>query len=89
MFNCKFLERIPGDVISDMLVDVSKDETLFTFVGLSFVLYFKDISRRGFVKVISRDTISDMFSGTLTKASSGNSGLHYDVPGKSEKLLFV
>ena len=67
MFNCKFLERIPGDVISDMLVDVSKDETLFTFVGLSFVLYFKDISRRGFVKVISRDTISDMSSDTLTK----------------------
>ena len=67
MFNRKFLERISGDVISDIFVDVSKDKNLIYFVELSFMFYFKDISRRGFVKVISRGTISDMSSGTLTK----------------------
>ena len=54
MFNCKFLERISGDVISDILVDVSKDKTLFTLLNCP-------------LKVISRDTISDMSSDTLTK----------------------
>ena len=54
MFNCKFLERISGDVISDILVDVSKDKTLFTLLNCP-------------LKVISRDTISDMSSDILTK----------------------
>ena len=54
MFNCKFLERISGDVISDIFVDVSKDKTLFTLLNCP-------------LKVISRDTISDMSSDTLTK----------------------
>ena len=31
------------------------------------MFYLKDISRRGFVKVIPKDTISDMSSDTLTK----------------------
>ena len=54
MLNCKFLERIFGDVISDIFVDVSKDKTLFTLLNCP-------------LKVISRDTISDMSSDTLTK----------------------
>ena len=54
MFNCKFLERISGDVISEILVDVSKDKTLFTLLNCP-------------LKVISRDTISDMSSDILTK----------------------
>ena len=54
MFNCKFLERISGDVISDIFVDVSKDKTLFTLLNCP-------------LKVISRDTISDMSSDILTK----------------------
>ena len=54
MFNCKFLERISRDVISDTLEDVSKDKTLFTLLNCP-------------LKVISRDTILDMSSGTSTK----------------------
>ena len=54
MLNCKFLERIFGDVISDIFVDVSKDKTLFTLLNCP-------------LKVNSRDTISDMTSDTLTK----------------------
>ena len=33
MFNCKLLEKVSGDVISDMFVDVSKDKTLFTLLN--------------------------------------------------------
>ena len=54
MFNCKFLERIFGDVISDIFVDVSKDKTLFTLLNRP-------------LKVISRDTISDTFLDMSTK----------------------
>ena len=59
--------KIFRDVISDIFIDVSKDKNLIYFVELSFMSYFKDITRRGFVKAISRDTISDMSSDTLTK----------------------
>ena len=76
MFNCKLLERISRDVISDTLVDVSKDKTLLTLLNCPS-------------KVISRDTILDMSSDTLTKRVMAISKLQCDVPGKSEKLLFV
>ena len=51
----KFLEKISGDVVSGVFVDVSKDKNLIYLVELSFK------------KVISRNTISDMSSDTLTK----------------------
>ena len=49
-----FLERIFGDVISDIFVDVSKDKILFTLLNCP-------------LKVISKDAISDMSSDILTK----------------------
>ena len=52
--NCELLERISGDVISDTLVDVSKDKTLFTLLNCPSKVTFKD-------------TILDMSSDTLTK----------------------
>ena len=56
-------------------MDVSKDKTLFTLLNRP-------------LEVISGDTISDIFSNMSTKQVMANSGLHYDVPGISEKLLF-
>ena len=52
MFYCKLLERISRDVISNVLVDVSKDKTLFALLNCP-------------LKVISRDTILDISSSTL------------------------
>ena len=75
MFNCKFLERISRDVISDTLVDVSKDKNLIYLVELSFKSNFQ---RHDLGHVLRH----------IDEASSGDSKLQYDVPGKSEKLLF-
>ena len=67
MSNYKFLERISGDVISDMLVGVSKDETLLTLLDCPLCSISRIFQREVFVKIVSRDTISDMSSDTLPK----------------------
>ena len=74
--NCRLLERISRDVISDMFEDVSEDKTLFTLLSCPL----KSNSWR--------HDLGHVF-GHIDQASSGNSGLYYGVPGKSEKLLFV
>ena len=53
------------------------------------MFYLKDISKKGFAKVVPRRHDLGHVFRHIDQASSGNSGLHYDVPGKSEKLLFV
>ena len=65
--NLKFLERIFGDVISDMFVDVSKDKTLSTLLNCPLCSITRIFQEVILSKVISRDTISDMSLDTLTK----------------------
>ena len=76
MFNCKFLERISRDVISDTLEDVSKDKTLFTLLNCP-------------LKVISRDTISDMSSDTLPKQVVAIVDCNMMSLAKVRKPLFI
>ena len=89
MFNRKLLERILGDVISDILVDVSKDKTLFTLLDCPLCSIPRIFLGGVLVKVIPKKHDLGHVFRHIDQASSSNSGLHYDVPGKSEKLLFV
>ena len=89
MFNCRLLERISGDVILDMIMDMSKDKTLFTSLNCPLCSISRVFQGGVFVNVIPRDTIPDRSSDISTEQVVAISKLQYDVPGKSEKLLFV
>ena len=67
MFNCRLLERISGDVILDMIMDTSKDKTLFTSLNCPLCSISRVFQGGVFVNVISRDMIPDRSSDISTK----------------------